>query len=136
MRLNLTNVKSTEFEPLPNGAYLCAITDCESRTSENSGNTYLNWTLNVQEGEFKDRKLWAMTALTEQSLWRLVQLIEAATGEKLPQAEIDLEPKELFGKRVVAIVSQENYEGVLRNRVTRFKPAAEYKIKNKTKSGL
>lgn len=50
---------SVGYEPIPAGDYLVAITDSEMKPTKSGVGQYLQFTLQVLEGEFKGRLLWA-----------------------------------------------------------------------------
>jgi hypothetical protein len=50
---------TTEFEAIPAGKYLAAITGSEMKPTKSGNGAYLELTFEVLEGEFKGRKLWA-----------------------------------------------------------------------------
>jgi len=50
---------STSFDPLPAGKYLAAITGSEMKSTKAGDGSYLELTLTVLEGEYKNRTLWA-----------------------------------------------------------------------------
>lgn len=67
------------FDPLPAGWYNCSIYDIEEKEFRNKGkhpgDTYLNLELRVSEGDFENRRLFAMVPLFER--W--------APGPKTPE---------------------------------------------------
>lgn len=50
---------STGFEPLPAGDYLAIIEGSEEKPTSKGTGSYLQFTFQVLEGEYKNRKLWA-----------------------------------------------------------------------------
>ena len=57
---NANDVEPTsDFEPLPAGKYLAAITEGEVKENKLGTGSYLQFTFQVIEGEFKNRFLWA-----------------------------------------------------------------------------
>ena len=50
---------ATGFDPIPAGKYLCIITDSEMKATKSGTGQYLELTLQVVDGEYKDRLLWA-----------------------------------------------------------------------------
>lgn len=46
------------FEPIPAGMYLATIVKSESKRNKNDNGSYLEFTLQVLEGEYRDRLLW------------------------------------------------------------------------------
>lgn len=58
---------NSEFEAIPAGKYLAAITNSEMKPTKNGGGAYLELTFQVIEGEFKGRMLWARLNLENQN---------------------------------------------------------------------
>ena len=50
---------ATGFDPIPAGKYLCIITDSEMKPTKAGTGQYLELTLQVVEGDFTGRLLWA-----------------------------------------------------------------------------
>jgi len=111
------------FDAVPAGEYPVVVIEVEVRESQRSEHPYLNWELEITEGEATGRKLWMMTSLSPKALWRLQQVFE---NLGLPQDEVELEvdddtglvtEPELAGLPAVAPVTNEVYEGRERARV-------------------
>jgi hypothetical protein len=127
VKLNFDQVSSDQgtFEPLPEGDYVATVFEVKLAKSKTSNNEYYNWTFQVQTpSRFRNRRLFHITTLAEQSLWNLKQTIEAVTGEPLVG---DYDPsehiREYLGRPVLLRVTQEEYQGTMRNRVKRVSPA-------------
>jgi hypothetical protein len=131
MRINFADVESS-FEPLPEGAYECIVETVEVRESKSSDNPYLNWELKVLDDEYEGRRLWMITSLSEKAMFRLKDVFLAldviADDEEVEiewDDEVDITPQEgpvlvnpeVIGLACTAIVTNETYEGRLRNRV-------------------
>lgn len=111
------------YEPLPPGEYPVVIDSIEMRQSENSEHPYLNFTLKVAEGEYKNRNIWFIGSLSPKALFRL-QAVFASFG--LTEATVDLEvddgtgtllSPQLIGLPAIARCRNEVYQGNLRTRV-------------------
>ena len=50
---------TTDFEPIPAGRYIAAITASEMKPTKNGNGSYLQLEFVVLEGEYKNRKIWA-----------------------------------------------------------------------------
>lgn len=130
IRINMAEAQSN-FEPIPNGVYNVAVTGCEIRTSQSSGNPYANWELTVLEGEFQGRKIWTITSFSPRALWRL-QATLVAFGEdpdEAKSADYEFDETRWIGAECRVAVDQEAYtdrNGVdqVRNTVTEFFPPA------------
>lgn len=84
------------FDPIPAGKYLCVITDSEEKPNAKGTGTYINFTLEVIEGEHKGRKLWERLNLKNPSE-EAVKIARAvlssmcrAVGVMSPRDSVDL----------------------------------------------
>jgi hypothetical protein len=102
--------EARDFDPLPGGKYLAAITDYEVRRStseKNNGKPYWALTLTIKDegGKYDGRKVWANVMLFEGALYSLSQLLKATGYEdRLPggkKAGQIPSGDELLGKEVV-----------------------------------
>lgn len=50
---------SSNFDPLPAGKYLAAITESEMKATKNGSGSYLQLTFTILEGDYKNRVVWA-----------------------------------------------------------------------------
>ena len=76
---NASEVEPTSnFEPLPAGKYLAAITDSEMKPTKNGNGSYLQLTFTVIEGQYKNRVLWARLNLANPN----------ATAVKIARSEL------------------------------------------------
>ena len=46
------------FDPIPAGKYQAIITESEAKATKNGSGTYLQFTFEIIEGEYKGRKIW------------------------------------------------------------------------------
>ena len=122
IHIDFSNVEDA-FEPLPTGAYPVQVTAVEVRDGQ-SGFPYLNWTFEVQDGEFTGRKLWGVTSLSPKALWKLKEFLKAVGEDEttLGREDFDLDPDAYIGKTILAGVTQESYEGKIQNRVDSYQP--------------
>jgi hypothetical protein len=128
IKVNFTDVQSSDFEPIPSGTYAARVTDGEIResgpNSKNPGAQYINWEFTISEGEHESRKQWLNTSLLPQALFGLKGLL-AATGkfsQEQIDGELDFDIDDVVGAEVKIVVGQRTYEGELRNEVKRVKP--------------
>lgn len=115
------------LKPIPPGIYKVTATGFEVRTSQ-QGNIYLRVTFTVlSQGPDPDintvgRKFSDNFTFTEESIWKLAQLFEAATKTKIPSKEWELDELLAFiqehvsGKEFLANLATETYEGQVRTR--------------------
>jgi hypothetical protein len=111
------------FEPLPEGDFRCRVEEVVVKRNKADDGDYLNWTLEVIEGEFAGRKLWLMTSLKTKALWKLKEVFEAL-GIEGDQQELEWDDDtmlvttpELVDIVLVARVTQELYQDRLQNKV-------------------
>ncbi len=69
---------ATNFDPIPAGKYLAAITESEMKATKAGTGEYLQLTFQIIEGEFKNRLLWARLNLNNSN----------ATTVKIARAEL------------------------------------------------
>jgi hypothetical protein len=50
---------STDYDPLPAGKYLAVITESEMKPTKSGTGSYLQFTFEILDGQFKGRKVWA-----------------------------------------------------------------------------
>lgn len=87
---------SSDFDPLPAGKYLAVITESEMKPTKSGAGSYLQLTLQVVEGEFKNRLLWTRLNLDNANA-TAVQIARAelsaicrAVGVLAPNDSVDL----------------------------------------------
>lgn len=56
---------------IPEGEYDAVIGNIEYRQSQSSEFGYLNWEFQIDDGEYRGRKLFMMTSLSPKALWNL-----------------------------------------------------------------
>jgi hypothetical protein len=49
---------STDYDPLPAGKYLAVITESEMKPTKSGTGSYLQFTFEILDGQFKGRKVW------------------------------------------------------------------------------
>jgi len=87
---------NTGFDPLPNGKYLCVITNSEMKPTRNGAGEYLELELEVIEGPYKSRKVWDRLTLkhTNEMTVKIARgtfrQIRDATGVANPSNSIEL----------------------------------------------
>lgn len=126
-RINVDFSEVEEFDNIPKGDYPVVIEKVEIRDSQTSQHQYLNWTLVVSEGEYKDRKLWLVTSFSPKALFRMKQVFDnlAIFGEG-EEVDIDFDDEsglvtspELAGLPAIAVVKieKDRQSNTDRNRV-------------------
>lgn len=110
------------FEPLPAGWYPVVIIDSEEKETRAGNGSYLQLTLEVIDGEFKGRLLWARLNLNNPNpkaveiAQRDLANICKAVGVMAPKDSSDLHYKPLAAR-----VKIRPYEGEMRNEVSGFR---------------
>lgn len=115
------------FDDIPDsvvaeGEVEVTITKIELKTSQSSGNPYLNWEFTISEGDFENSKIWMITSLTEKALFRLKQICESLGYEHEIEFEVDEDTNQviypnLVGTAVTLDVYHEEYQGRKQARV-------------------
>lgn len=114
--------ESSGFEPLPDGVYHLRLMDVDT-TREGPKGPYWSWEFDVVENEqFKGRKLWNNTSLSESAAFKMKETYEAFG------VPLDTDTDDMLGMVVKAQVSQRTIQsgsrqGDLGNQIDRLKPA-------------
>ena len=125
-------------KPVAPGAYGAAITNVELKKTKDGTKdmALVEFTLTTQGPDPAEktigRKVFDNPVITEETLFRVNNLLKAATGQELNQIFTVGQPvtteeifmrvhNEILGRNVVVIVTQETYEGVTRNKVKEVK---------------
>lgn len=126
---NTVRVDFTDTEVrslLPEGQYRLKVGDVELKTSESSGNDYLNWTFITLDDDAKlnNQKVWYITSLVPSALWNLRNLLEVL-GIETPNGPLDLDLDEYKDLECLGTIEHETYEGKKRAKVTDFESIDE-----------
>lgn len=119
----VAEAESSDFEPLPAGAYHCRLVDVDGSREGPSG-PYWSWEFDVLDEEHQNRKLWNNTSLSEAAHWKLAEAF-AAFG-----VGTDTDTDELLGQVCKAIVTVRTIQagarkGQLANQVDKLVEADE-----------
>jgi hypothetical protein len=94
---NAAEVEPTSnFDPLPAGKYLAAITETEMKPTKNGSGNYLQLTFTIIDGPYKNRVLWARLNLKNPNATAVkiamseLSAICRATGVMTPRDSIEL----------------------------------------------
>lgn len=110
---------------IPNGKYLVKINACEERTPRKGGDKYLHTELEIldalrEEGEkVIGFKIFDTFALSDDAMWRLTKLLDAAYP---PTFEGDEIPSDIIGKKIVVKTKMEEYQGFEKTRCQKIEP--------------
>lgn len=110
---------------VPEGDVDATITAIELRTSK-ANKPYLNWEFTVSDGDYQNSKIWMITSLAENALFRLKQIAEQLGFEGQFDLEIDEETNkvvypDLEGTAVTLEIYHEEYEGRKTARIAKIK---------------
>ena len=118
VKVDFTGVEASGNHP--EGRFLFTVDGVpEIKTSENSGNDYINWKLKSSMG-----MVWHMTSLAPQALFNLRNVLESL-GMEVEQSAMDLDLTELEGLTCGGEVEHETYGGKKRARMIDIFPEAE-----------
>lgn len=118
VKVDFTNVEASGNHP--EGRFLFTVEGVpEIKTSDNSGNDYINWKLKSSMG-----MVWHMTSLAPQALFNLRNVLESL-GLEVEQSAMDLDLTELEGLTCGGEVEHEVYGGKKRARLIDIFPEAE-----------
>jgi hypothetical protein len=133
LKVNFAEIEGS-FDPLPEGRYDVEVERIEVRESKSSEHDYFNWEFNVLHEDHEGRKLWMITSLSPKAMFRLKDTLVALEvideDDELDfewEDDVDITPgegplltnpdlQEMTG--IVAVVTNEVYEGKERNRVS------------------
>jgi hypothetical protein len=113
--------ESSGFEPIPDGAYHVKLRDVDTTRSGAKG-PYWSWEFEIVDEEFKGRRLWNNTSLSEAAAFKMKETFEAF------DVPLDTDTDELIGEVVKAVVSQRTIQegqrkGEVANQIDRLKKA-------------
>jgi hypothetical protein len=137
-KVNLTGVELREFNPVPSGRYLAKVSDLVySPASKRSKQPKVDFTLDLLKGidgdattdpPYNGRKAFYTVSLQETSMWNVLRTL-VALGDKEDDLkateELEIEKEDYLGRYTVAVMGQEEYEGVMRQRTRRLEPVPE-----------
>lgn len=103
---------------VPDDRYLLEVLSVEEKESS-EGNPYFAWKWKVSEGPHKGATIYDNTSLKSTALWRLKTLLECM-GINVPNGKMTLDPTQWKGKKVMADVANETYQGKQKPRITDF----------------
>lgn len=127
VHLDLTGVQ-LDFEPLDPGTYLARVSSCEVGNSKSSGNPVVNWQFDVEDEPYEGRKLFYHTSLMPKAIWKFAGTMVALgwTEDELKTEDgFEFEADDMLDLMCRVVVTQEPYEGKIRNRVNNVLPESE-----------
>ena len=103
---------------VPDGEYLIEVLSVEEKETNAGDSTYLAWKWKVVDGAYKGATIYDNTSLKATALWRLKSLLECLGMEA--SGKLSLNFPELRGKRLLAEVANETYQGKQKPRIAGF----------------
>lgn len=134
-KVNLAGVELKEFDPVPAGRYLARVSDMVyAAASKRSKQPKVDITLDLIKGLDGDavnytasegRKAFYTMSLQEASKWNVLRTLVALgdNAEDLQNGDdIEIEKTDYIGRFTIALMGQEEFEGVMRQRTRRLEP--------------
>jgi len=115
VKVDFTGVKAGGAR-VPDGDYRVRVVDIEERVSENSGQPYLNWELEIVGGEYDGATIYHTTSLQKQALFNLRATLEAL-GLDVPESAMEIDLDALIGLEMGVTVEVQEVQGRKRSRV-------------------
>lgn len=124
MKLNLQGVESTGLKAMDPGTYDATCFEVSETTAKVSGNPLIKVTFAIQDERYQGRKCFLNLPLLPQTMWKVKATFESILGEELPsESDVEIDLADLVGKPCRVKLTQEEYEGVMRDRVQNVLPA-------------
>lgn len=107
----------------PEGEAEVVVEKVELKFGKDSGQPYLNWEFKITEGDYTNNKIWLITSLAENGLWRLKQLAEEMGFAGEFELEIDDETNLVIfppfeGTALTVNLHHEEYQGRKQARIS------------------
>ena len=124
MTVNLSNVEDDGWDVLPRAIYNIVVDDAEYKISSNN-NPMISLTLQVEDGEYKDRKLFTHIVFSPKAMGMAKRAIARLGLTHLLEGDFNPEDivDDFIGARARARVTIEKYEGEDTNKVKSLLPA-------------
>lgn len=125
--VDFEGVESGGGRPVPDGMYLGAPTKITEEEGEDSGEPYLAFRWKTEEGLSRGTKkgvggiVFDNVSLQPQSLWKLRTILECM-GYEVEDGPMDVDIEDLVGEQCGIEVTNEEWEGRDRPRITGFAP--------------
>lgn len=118
LSVDFTGVESGGSRAIPDGEYLLEVVSVEEKETKDGDSSYLAWKWKIVDGEYKSATVYDNTSLKPTALWRLKTLLEVLGMEV--SGKMGLNFGELKGKRLLAKIANETYQGKEKPRLTEF----------------
>jgi hypothetical protein len=93
----------------PEGTYEAKVVGCERGESRRSDDDLINWRFEITEGPYAGKSISHKTSLSERSLWKLKQLLEALNYD-IPDDDFDLDPDEVMDSELAIQIADRTYQ--------------------------
>jgi len=120
--IDFEGVESGGSRIIPDGTYQGIVHKCEAEESS-SENQMLAFRWKISGGKYKGATVFDNCVLLPQSLWRLRSMLEAC-GLEVPDGAMDIDPDDLVDLECTLEITNEEYNGKDRPRITGFAPSA------------
>jgi hypothetical protein len=102
---------------LPDGEHLFEVTNAEEKESKSSGNDMIEVALKFKDGPTVYDYLIPGVAESE---WKIVNFLSSIGEDVKPGVPVDLVPDRLIGRRGIAILYTDTYQGKKKNKVADY----------------
>lgn len=127
-KVNFSDVQ--DFEPMPAGIYHVEVVDVKLKESQSSDYPYLNWEFVVLEEGYSNRKLWTITSLSPKAAFKMKEaLIAFGESKEALTDDFELDPETYIGRRCLAAVVQDTYQGKINNKIESLEFDNQAKVK-------
>lgn len=120
MHINVNLDEVNDNNLVEEGWHIVRVIGCEQKTSQGSGNPYLNWELEVNDpdDENNGQKLWLITSLTDKALPMLKRFIRACDVEWGPEG---FTTEDVLGCELEINVKHREYDGEKQNNISNYR---------------
>lgn len=119
IKVKLDEVESS-FELYPEDTYHVRITERSKPTQSREGNPTIRWIGEILDGDYTGKLISWNTSLLPQSLWVLKAMLEAID---FGWDEDGFEMEEVFGHELLIDNVNEEFDDIMRNKITGFHSA-------------
>lgn len=107
-KFDFTKVQD-DFEVLPKDDYVVYLFDVDLKKTRKGDDMYV-LILKVAEGDYEGRQLFFNLPVMSQTMWKIKETLEAF-GMEVPKGTVNIDFDELLGKKAVAEVDHQEYNG-------------------------
>ncbi len=127
LSVDLSEVEEDGFDVIPKAVYNVVVAEAEYKISQSGGNPMISLQLEVEDGEYKGRKLFTHVVFSPKAMSMAKRTIKRLGLENLLEGPFNPEEvaDDFIGARARARVDIDKYEGEDTNRVKQILPAQE-----------